>query len=59
MAVLVCIGSGLNKQNEEYSKLVPLVKTKSGDEYLDMKNPQYVPKKYPLFKRFSNEIKEA
>ena len=59
MAVLVCIGSGTNKNKEDYSKLVPLVHLPSGDEYLDMKNPQYVPKKYPLFKKFSNEIKEA
>ena len=59
MKTYVVIGNGTNKNGESYSKIVPLVKTREGNEYLDLKNPAYLDKIHPLFKKFTNEIKEA
>lgn len=53
---LVCIGSGINKEGKPYSKLVPIVMTRDGSQYLSLKNPTYVEETYPLFKRFINNL---
>lgn len=56
--ILVCIGSGVNKEGRPYSKLVPIVKTRDGSEYLSLKNPTYVEVSYPLFKKFESKVEE-
>lgn len=59
MARLIVIGNGKNRSGDYYSKLVPIVTTKEGSEYLDLKNPTYVDKLHPILKEFISDLQEA
>ena len=57
--VYVVTATGLNKNGEPYSKLVPMVELRTGNAFLDEKNGLYVKQQYPLLKRFTNEFTEV
>lgn len=54
----VVIGNGKNKHGQPYSKMVPIVSF-DDNEYLDLKNPQYTDKIYPLFTQLEAEFKQT